>query len=116
MIITTLYNTLLSLNYPVKPFGTDTIEDCILYKLIPLNNDGVIEQDRLEITAISTDLLKAQQIIDKVKDALLTIGDAKFNNEILEISLNGGGSLENLDTGTYHLKAYFIIQTRYRKD
>jgi len=116
MIITTLYKILLSLGYPVKPYATDTIEDCILYKLVPVSNDGVKQQDRLEITVISTNLLTAQQMIEKIKCALLTIGDTQFNNDILEISLNGGGSLENVETNTYHLKAYFIMTSKYRKE
>jgi len=115
MIITTLYNVLISLGYPVKPFGTDTIEDCILYKLVPVTCDGIIQQDRLEITAISTNLLTAQQILEDIKSVLLTVGDTQFNDDILEISLNGGGNLENVETNTYHLKAYFVIKTRYRK-
>lgn len=115
MIITTLYNVLLSVGYPVKPFGTEIIEDCILYKLVPVSNDGVKQQDRLEITVISTDLLTAYTMLENVKKAILTIGDEKINDDILEISLNGGGSLENIETKTYHLKAYFIVKSRYRK-
>lgn len=116
MIITDLYNALVSLKYPVRPFGTDKIEDCIIYNIVPVSNDGAVQQDRLEITVISKDLLTAQRMLEQVKKVLLTVGDTKFNNDILDISLNGGGSLENLETETYHLKAYFIVTSKYRKE
>lgn len=116
MIIKDIYDCLLTIGYPVKPFGTEDIEDTILYKFYPVSNDGVVSQDRLEITVISQDLKQGYTILDKVKQSLLTVGDNQFNEDILTISLNGGGALENLSTNTYHLKAYFIVTTRFRKE
>jgi hypothetical protein len=115
MILDELVNILKLLGYPVRPFATEIIEDCIIYNFIPLTSDKVKEQNRLEITVISKSMTNGLKILSEVKEALLTFGDKPLSNNILEIALNGGGSLENLETNTFHFKAYFIVKSRYRK-
>ena len=100
----------------IYPFGTHKIQDCIVYKLVPLTSDGIEEQNRFSITVISKDMIKAMKILEAVKKVLLTVGDEPKTNNILEISLNGGGDpVENLETGTVHIKANFIIKNRMVK-
>lgn len=115
MILDELVNILKSLGYQVRPFGTEFIGDCIVYNFIPLTSDKIKEQNRLEVTVISQSMATGLKILSDVKEAVLTFGDSPLSNNILEIALSGGGSLENLETNTFHFKAYFIVKSRYRK-
>lgn len=97
----------------IYPFNTSVVQDCIVYKFIPLTSDGIKEQNRMEITAISRDMDRGLKILDLVKSALITIGDEPKTKNILEVSLNGGGTpMENETTGTVHIKANFIVKNR----
>lgn len=116
MILDELLNLIKPLGYPIYPFGTETTEDCIVYNFIPITSDKIKEQNRIEITVISRSMEKGLKILTEVKEVLLTFGDNQKTNNILEITLNGGGSLENLGTNTFHFKAFFIVKNRYRKD
>lgn len=98
----------------IYPFGADSVKDCIVYKLIPQTDDGIKEQSRLEITIITHDIGLGLNILEALKNILVTVGDMPKTSNILEISLNGGGCLENLETNTIHHKAYFIIKSRRR--
>lgn len=98
----------------IYPFGADRVKDCIVYKLIPQTDDGIKEQSRLEITIITHDIELGLNILEELKNILVTVGDQSKTSNILEISLNGGGCLENLETNTIHHKAYFIIKSRRR--
>lgn len=98
----------------IYAFGVDEIRDCIVYKLIPQTSDGVKEQSRFEVTIITQDMGLGLEVLEQVKTILLTIGDQTKTTNILEISLNGGGCLENIETNTIHHKAYFIIKSRRR--
>lgn len=115
MVLNELLNILKSLGYPVKPFGTDEIEDCIVYNFIPLTSDKIKEQNRLEITVISKSMSDGLKTLEDVKGLLLTQGDEQLTDSILNVALNGGGSLKNLETNTFHFKANFIVLSRYRK-
>ena len=100
----------------IYPFGTEHIQECIIYKFIPITSDGIKEQNRLELTIITVDDLRGLSILETVKSILLTRGDTQKTSNILEVSLNGGGTLENLETGTIHRSAFFIVKNRIRKD
>ena len=52
-------------------------------------------------------------MIENIKQILITLGDNGLNNNILSIELNGGGSLENVETNTFHFKAFFNIKSKY---
>lgn len=86
----------------------------ITYRFINLSSDGIIEQSRLEINCLGKDYLKANEIFERVKAVLLTIGDEQFNNDVLEIALNGGGYLFDNDTKNHIVKAFFIVKNKYR--
>lgn len=89
-------------------------DTCISYKITPVLSDGIKAQDKLEINCISTDFQTAENLLFRVKEILLTVGDEKWNDEILNISLNGGGMLFDGKTKQYILKAYFIFLTKER--
>lgn len=116
MVIEELYALLQSVGCPVCAFGTDSLRDCIVYQYIPLLSDGIKEQGRLETTIITQDMDKAYRLLEKLKEALLTVGDERKTNSIYEIFHNGGGCLENAETNTIHLKANFTVKSRVRKD
>ncbi|AMJ40697.1 hypothetical protein [Anaerotignum propionicum] len=115
MVLNELVGILRPLGYPVKPFGTTEIEDCIVYNFIPLTSDKIKEQNRLEVTVISKSMEKGLKILEDVKNLLITQGDEQLTDSILNVALNGGGSLENLETNTFHFKANFIVLSRYRR-
>lgn len=115
MILDELVNILKSLGYPVRPYGTELIRDCIVYNFVPIKSDKIKEQNKLEITVISDSMASGLKILSEVKEALLTFGDTPLSDNILEVTLNGGGSLENLETDTFHFKAYFIVENKYRR-
>lgn len=114
-VLDEILNVLSPLGYNIYPFGTDKIEDCVVYNLIPTSSNKIIEQNRLEITVICLDMGIGLQMIENIKKVLITLGDNGLNNNILSIELNGGGSLENLETNTFHFKAFFNIKSKYRK-
>lgn len=105
LLKSTPYNTGIYLNITDK-------SDSIVYRYNNLTSDGVKEQNRLEISCLSKDYVKANQILDRVKTILLTIGDNQFNEDILEITLNGGGYLFEVDTNNHIIKAIFIVKNR----
>ena len=113
IILDEILNMLKSLGYKIYPFGTDKIEDCVIYSLIPISSNKVIEQNRLEITVICLDIGIGLQMIENIKQILITLGDNGLNNNMLSIELNGGGSLENVETNTFHFKAFFNIKSKY---
>lgn len=76
--------------YPLNSFIND---DCIVYKHIPVSDDGIKSIDRLEITINTTSYSNSLEIENRIKDLILTVGDKPFSNSILEIELNGGGAL-----------------------
>ncbi|MBS5794885.1 MAG: hypothetical protein KIC92_09100 [Clostridiales bacterium] len=113
IILDEILNILKFLGYKIYPFGTDKIENCVIYNLIPISSNRVIEQSRLEITVICLDIGIGLQMIENIKKVLITLGDNGLNNNILSIELNGGGSLENVETSTFHFKAFFNIKSKY---
>ena len=116
MILDQLLEVLRPLGYPLRPYGSEEIEDCIVYNFVPVSSDKIKEQNRLEITVIALSVGKGLEMLEEIKEALLTLGDQNKTDNILEISLNGGGSLENIETKTFHFKAFFIVKSRYGKD
>ena len=116
IILDEILSILKPLGYNIYPFGTEKIENCIIYNLIPISSNKIIEENRLEITVISLDMETGLKIVEKIKQELITLGDKPLTNNILTINLNGGGSLENLETNTFHFKVFFNVKSRYRKE
>jgi len=89
-------------------------ETCISYKYSLISSDGIKAQSKLEINCISPDYAKAESILNRVKQLLITIGNRQLNNDILNVALNGGGSLYIEETKQHIIKAYFILTVRER--
>ena len=90
-------------------------ETCISYKYSMISSDGIKAQNKLEINFISSDYTKSEQMLNRVKKLLLTVGDERLNENILNVGLNGGGTLYDEITGQHIIKAYFILTTKERK-
>ncbi len=89
-------------------------ETCISYKYSIISSDGIKAQCKLEINCISPDYGKAESMLNRVKQLLVTIGNKQLNNDILNVALNGGGSLYVEETKQHIIKAYFILTIRER--
>ena len=46
---------------PIRLISNNKVEKCIIYKLIPINDDGVKRQDRLEVQIVGFDIVEIEQ-------------------------------------------------------
>lgn len=89
-------------------------DTCISYRYTLISSDGIKAQSKLEINCVSTEYRKAENMLNRVKQLLITVGDKQLNNDILDVALNGGGTLFEEETERHILKAYFIFTIRER--
>ena len=94
---------------PVKPFGTNTIENCIVYKFNTVSDNGTVAQMKLELNIITKTIAEAVSIEAAIKTALVTVGDSKKLAGYNSAAVNGGGSLYNDETKTVHTFLYIIF-------
>mgnify|MGYP000877093085 FL=1 len=89
----------------IYAFNTSKLNS-IVYDYIDLTSNKIIGQSRLTLTinTLKVDYYLNMQIVNKVKQLLLTLADKQFNNKIMEIQQNGGGILTNEETNTIHNK------------
>lgn len=92
----------------IYPYSTDITGGAIVYILSPVSDEDALRTDKLEIRVISNDLGKAHTIDNRVRAIMKTIGDTS-NGNMLKVLINGGGSLEDLKTETYHILTYYYI-------
>ena len=83
--------------------------NCIVYKHSNLFSNGIIAQDRLEVTVCNENHATALQKAEQIKRALVTTGANKKTEHTLEIALNGGGYYFNPDIKSHCFKAIFSI-------
>lgn len=76
-------------NLPLRLFHNDKLEECVIYNITPVNDNGIKRQDRLEIKVVGFDLEQVELQDSKIRKALLTFGDR--NDYFTSIELNGGG-------------------------
>lgn len=92
---------------PVRALYSDKTENQIIYKLIPLTDNGVIRTDRLELNIAVSSLEEAEEVDRKIRDALLSAGDLKKNG-VQDIYINGGGTLLS-DVAVHRLVNYIVV-------
>lgn len=97
----------------INPFGVIDINKAY-YKYINLTSDKAIGQSRFEFTVVCDNYINSLKGIAEAKRSLLTLGDEMLDNNILSVVLNGGGSLRDLDSGTYQESAFFTITYKER--
>lgn len=96
-------------------FNTDSKGNVITYTHTGLTSNGLIEQSRLEVNSISSDYATAATMANIVKLTLLTIGDEPLTDNVIEVTQNGGGTLKDMDRGTYIVKTIFTVKSRVRR-
>lgn len=97
----------------INPFGVTSINKAY-YKYINLTSDKAIGQSRFEFTVVCDNYINSLKAINEAKRSLLTLGDEMLDSNILSVRLNGGGSLRDLDTNTFHESAFFTITYKER--
>ncbi len=99
----------------IYAFSTSKLNS-IVYVYTDLISNKILGQSRFEITinTLKVDYSLNIQILDRVKQLLLTLADENFNDDITEIQQNGGGILTNDETNTIHNKAIFTIKYKER--
>lgn len=104
---------LMSLVDCIEPNGTENVNgNSIVYSLTLLTDDRIKRTDRLEIRIIAKSVKQMFSIDAIVRKLLLTLGDEPLRTGIQKVEINGGGQMEDLNTATYHLLAYYIITSR----
>lgn len=96
---------------PVKPFGTDSPQDCIVYHWSCRRDNGCVAAYRLELRLIARTVKTAQQKEKEIRRALVGVGDSPRLTGA-SIEQNGGGTLLDDGTGTVHTLFYFDVKTR----
>lgn len=96
-------------------FSTDSEGTVITYTYADLTSNGLIEQSRLEVNSISSDYATAATMANIVKLTLLTIGDEPLTDNVIEVTQNGGGTLRDMDRGTYIVKTIFTVKSKVRR-
>lgn len=98
----------------IYPYKNENGDKCITYNYITLTSDKIKEQVRYEVRVFVIDILEGQQILKRVKDILLTLGDNQLTNEIIEVNVNGGITpLFDKDTGLYTIGLFFSLIKKY---
>lgn len=92
---------------PVKPVFTTELGNQIIYNHYPISDDGAISRQRLELRLITNTYSEAESNRKEIIGALVPVGDNTLINGITACELNGGGSLYEGETKTYHTLLYF---------
>ena len=95
-------------NLPVRPFGIDSLDECLIYTMVPQTDDGAVQTWRLELRLITKTLAKADELKTKILSALVNKGDSQKIKGILDCRLNGGGCMEDPNK-TIHTIMYLYI-------
>jgi hypothetical protein len=83
----------------------------IAYQLYRTSDDGIKSQWRLQTRITSNTLKETLDIEAKLVEALTTVADEpKFND--CYIAVNGGGTVEDDETGLPQIITYFDINSR----
>lgn len=113
MILEVIIALLKANNVQIEAFESHKVPS-IAYTFTNLTSDKVKRQDRLELTIIEKDYLKALQKSEQLKEILLTLGDDRLQDDILSVELNGGGTLRDHTTKCIHIKQIYILKSKER--
>lgn len=97
-----------AVDVPVKPFGTDILEETVCYTWAPQTDDGAVTVGRLELRLITRTVAKAEELRKSLLSALVTVGDNPKNG-YLSCVLNGGGTLWDDEIKMTHTILYLYI-------
>lgn len=91
---------------------TDYLGNCVIYDDYTTAANKITENTRLTITLVADRLSLVHSLAKEVKDSILTLADGQLTNTILQVELNGGGSLYDYDRQKHHRTLYFTIISR----
>ena len=99
----------------IKPeaFSSSNISNlpCISYTTYRQGDNAVIESWRLQIRITAESLQEAIELEADIADALCSLGDMA-DYGALRIQVNGGGTLEDENTGLPQILTYYDIQAQ----
>lgn len=99
----------------IKPeaFSSKSIQflPAISYTLYKQRDNAVIESWRLQIRYVAESLEEAMELEQIVSESLCSLGDEEILGT-LRLELNGGGIVEDENTGIPQVLAFYDIQTR----
>lgn len=96
---------------PVKPLGSNSIEECVCYQWTPSADDGAVSVIELELRIITKTISASEQARPQILSALVTVGDeGKLGYN--QCYLNGGGQVYDPETKLYHTVMYLYITSK----
>ena len=96
----------------IYPMATSYTGECIVYKLVPLTDDGIKQHNRFEVQIIANTMAKTIDIEKRVKQLILTKADTPLTNNILKVVMNGGGTFYDVERNKHHRQLFFEILSR----
>lgn len=96
----------------IEPFSIGLAANSIVYSVTPLTDNRITQTDKLEIHIIADSVANMFAIDNEVRKTILTMGDSPLTTDILQVEINGGGSMEDLTTNTKHLITYYYIVSK----
>lgn len=91
---------------------TDYLGKCLIYDDYTTAANKITDNTRLTITIVADKLSEIHTIEKEVKRSILTLADTPLTHKILQVELNGGGSLYDYDRQKHHRTLYFTIISR----
>lgn len=100
---------------PLRLISNDKVEECVIYKITPINDNGIKRQDRLEIKIVGYDLEQVELQDLNIRKALLSFGDRE--DYFTSIELNGGGMMgggmdKDHFAGTLTKYSFYILTSK----
>lgn len=99
----------------IKPvaFSSKSIESlpCVQYQIYKDGDDAVIETWRLTVRVTCETLKSALEVESAISGALVSFADEETNGTLNTV-INGGGTIEDEQTGKPQLITYYDITTR----
>ena len=94
------------------PFSSSNINNlpCVSYTAYRQGDNAVVESWRFQIRITAYTLEEAIDIDEEIADALVSLGDMA-DYGALRIEVNGGGTLEDEQTGLPQILTYYDITT-----
>lgn len=96
----------------IVPKPTSLLTNLIMFEETPINNDGVKQAVRIQLTAVCDTEEQYGQIYDRICEDLLTPDDRPLSNRIRKVEINGGGSMFDAARSKYHKIIYLNITAR----
>lgn len=91
---------------------TNHLDNCLIYSSYTTGADKITLITRLTITIVADNLSLTNSLEREVKRTIITLADNQLTNNILQVALNGGGTIYDYDRKKHHTNLYFTIISR----